>query len=174
MFEATIIGLPRSRTFWFSQLLTHGDSKCFHCYPMYDNEIPEGKRLFNSTCHPYEGIEGKLVIIERPVPEAYESFMKFAHNMPKNFDKRYYRAIVRQFHFLQSLKGLHVKYDQINDRIDEILAYIGVDLPKEWIEQCLNTNMQTGDNDMNFSGTLRPPIIRPQSLMGTFQAQSPS
>jgi len=133
MIESTIIGLPRSRTFWFSQLLTHGDNHCFHCYPMYGDAIPIDKRLFNSTCHPSEGIIGKLVVIERPVPEAFESFMAFGQNLPKNFDRRYYRALVRQHKFIRSLSGFHVKYAEINDRLDEILAYIGVTLPKRWI-----------------------------------------
>jgi hypothetical protein len=163
--EATIIGLPRSRTFWFSQLLTHGDNHCFHCFPVYDSDAPKGKRLFNSTCYPYDGISGKLVIIERSVCDAHESFMRFGNNIPKGFGKKYHRALVNQFRFLQSLKGLHVKYDEINDRIGEILAYLGVTLPIEWIQQCLSTNMQTSDND--FSPYLSKPMILPQGQMET-------
>jgi len=146
MFEGTIVGLPRSRTFWFSQLLTQGNNYCFHCYPIYDKTIPEGKRLFNSTCYPYDGIAGKLVIIERPVPEAVDSFMKYAQNAPKNFDKKLYRAAVGISKELRQARGLHIKYNEINERLPDILDYLDVSLPDEWITHCLNTNMQSPDN----------------------------
>jgi hypothetical protein len=150
MFEGTIVGLPRSRTFWFSQLLTYGDNFCYHCYPIYDKTIPEGKRLFNSTCYPYEGISGKLVIIERPVPEAVDSFMKFALNTPKNFEKKLHRYAVNMSRELRQARGLHIKYNEINERLPEILDYLDVNLPDEWVDKCLKMNMQTPDNDMSF------------------------
>jgi hypothetical protein len=145
MFQGTVVGLPRSRTYWFSQLLTYGDNHCFHCYPIYDKEVPEGKVLFNSTCYPYEGIEGKLVIIERDVPEAVSSFMKFAENTPKHFDKKLHRYAVRMSRELRQAKGLHIKYNEINERLPEILDYLNVNLPDEWVAKCLDTNMQSPD-----------------------------
>jgi hypothetical protein len=47
---------------------------------------------------------------------------------------------------LRQAKGLHIKYNEINERLPEILDYLNLSLPDEWVASCLKTNLQSPDN----------------------------
>ena len=50
-----ITGFPRSRTAWFANFFTYGDSFCFHEAIKYSNELWNIRELFESTSKLYVG-----------------------------------------------------------------------------------------------------------------------
>ena len=147
MIRSTLVGLPRSRTYWFSQLLTYQDYHCFHCYPYYKVEVPEGKILLNSTCVPYSGIGGDPVIIERDLEESVDSFLKFIKvPMSQLAIESMYTHTMAALDELRAKPHLDVKYEDIDDRLEEILAYMGVELPASRVLEFQKINLQTSDD----------------------------
>lgn len=143
-FEGSIVGLPRSRTYWFSRLLTHGDIHCFHDYHSYEYDIPPDKRLFNSSCSPWNKQTGRLVIVHRDRDEAEASFKQFQNDTIPDIEVT--RAFNLGAAILPKWSGLHVAYNDINDRIYEILLHIGVSFPSWWVDSMLTHNLQSTDN----------------------------
>lgn len=142
--EGTVVGLPRSRTFWFSQLLTYGTYFCYHDYYSYKYpEPPDGKFIYNSTPNPYTPMDGKVVIIERDWFEAEDAFYRFIGRVAPIG----YRGLFEDWLLLLKKKqGLHVSYEDIDERIDEILAYLEIDLPRAWIDYLTTKNLQSTDD----------------------------
>lgn len=100
-----IVGLPRSRTAWLANLLTYGDSFCFHEALAQVSSPQELPALFHSKAFPrgwYREVvgdadpsvpmfhveiaelfpEAKYVFIERPYDEALASYLTFIRDNP--------------------------------------------------------------------------------------------
>jgi hypothetical protein len=140
-FDFTIVGLPRSRTYWFSELLTYGDVHCFHDFDAYKYKVPLRKRLGNSSFTPWRKHTGKMVIIERDRIDAEVSYLNFVDEPLGIEGEMFDKAEV----FLNDLEGMRVPYDKINERIVEILNYIGVDIPMGRIEEFLGRELNSPD-----------------------------
>ena len=145
--SGTIVGLPRSRTYWFSKLLTYNEYHCFHCYPHYDEDVPSGKMLFNSTCIPFSGIGGDLIIVERDFRESVDSFINFIQTpISVKEVENLYQHTYRELERLKSLPHMLIKYEDVDSRIYEILGRLGVDMPDSRVLEFINTNYQSPDN----------------------------
>ena len=94
-----ITGLPRSRTGWLANLFTYGPSFCVHDGVMLGHptfcslmEIasrnPEIRHVGNSdsgialTRNPSDYDQCKVIIVERPLEDAYRSFMAYFTSNP--------------------------------------------------------------------------------------------
>lgn len=141
-FEGTIIGMPRSRTFWFSELLTVGDTHCFHDYHAYKYAVPIRKRLFNASFTPWIPHTGKIIVIERDRDEAQRSFLNYVDDVDRCMAAAIFDAA--QSH-LQLIDGLRIAYNDINERIIEIINYLGVDVPMARIEKYINLKLNSPD-----------------------------
>jgi hypothetical protein len=142
-FIATIVGMPRSRTYWFSKLLTEGDVHCFHDYHAYNYPIPLRKHLFNSSFTPWLPHTGKIVVIERDRREAQESFLNFVENPD-------YRHIESIFDACEtSLKdmdaGLRIDYNDVNERLPEIIDYIGLECDQSRMDEYKDKKLNSPD-----------------------------
>jgi len=140
-FEFSIVGMPRSRTFWFSELLTHGGVHCFHDYHAYKYKVPLRKRIGNASFTPWQRHTGKIVIIERDRIDAEVSFLNFIDEPSGLEGDIFDKAEIA----LAELEGLRVNYGEINARIIEILNYIGVDIPMGRVEEYLNKELHSSD-----------------------------
>jgi hypothetical protein len=141
-FQFSIVGLPRSRTYWFSKLLSSEGVHCFHDFHAYKYKIPMRKILGNSSFTPWQKHTGKIVIIERDRIDAEVSFLNYVDNPDalltgKIFDKAE--------ESLAKLEGLRVPYDRINERLIEIINYIGVDVPMDRIERYIDKELHSPD-----------------------------
>lgn len=145
-FHASIVGLPRSRTFWFSQLLTFAPYYCFHDWHSYRKATPANRILLNSSCSPWNKQTGKLVIIERDVNEALESFKRYA-DPSVVFDEG---MLLDQFAIgqecLDALEGMRVKFHQVDKCLPQILTYINVNLPQSYVRHMARHVLNSPDN----------------------------
>jgi len=118
-----ITGLPRSRTAWFAAYLTQGDVLCYH-EAFYNNLPLEGAPYVGTADCGYAlkdwGIgEHKLVVIHRE-PESVASSMR-AIGLEDRFG---YLPVLAEK--LYKLDGLHVDFNEINERLEEIHDYLGL------------------------------------------------
>ena len=146
-FDFTIVGLPRSRTYWFSKLLTYGDVHCFHDYDAYKYKVPMRKRLGNASFTPWLKHTGRLVIIERDRIEAEVSFLNYVDE-PSGHESAIFDKAEDALH---NLTGLRVRYEDINARIFDILEYIGVDIPIERLESFIDKELNSPDTSQEKS-----------------------
>jgi len=144
MFHATIIGLPRSRTFWFSHFLTHGDYHCFHDYESYIYPEVKGKILLNSTPNALSKPVGNTVIIERDWREAMRSMQRFLV-LPYNVQDLA-NCYMKMAEHLETLEGYRVKYEDINTRLPQILKHLDVQIPLNRLLEGRSFNKQSKDN----------------------------
>lgn len=105
-----ITGLPRSRTAWFSAFMTASGYTCIHEGLNNCESIAEYKEKVKSvsdanTGYAYTG----QIIDDRPTLVVH----KYHHETPNEVTKK-----------LKSLKGLHVLFDEIDERISEIFTHL--------------------------------------------------
>lgn len=139
-----ITGLPRMRSAWFSAYLTTGDVFCY--YEAIKDSLPLNgyKHTGTADCgyllRPewVESIgEHKLVVIHRNLNDVLESAEELGLTanielLPYLNDKLY------------ELDGLHVDFDDINDRLLEIHNYIGLPcFNKDRANMFINMKIQT-------------------------------
>ena len=145
--SGSIVGLARSRTYWFSELLTYGSYHCFHCHPYYGEDIPEDKILLNSTCVPSDHHTGRVVVIERELEDSMNSFLKYikAPLSQEVFNAMYINSLV-SLEEAKKVAQLVVKYEDIDDKIWDILDCLNVTLPESWVRMMINTPLQSPDD----------------------------
>jgi len=109
-----IIGLPRSRTYWLSQFLG-----CLHegiyYYPKYSDFLKSDHSGDSTTVLPLirnQIRNEKKVIIHRDVKDVDKSLIKL-FGITKDFSS--WR--------LHEEDGLHIEFNEINDRLEEIWDY---------------------------------------------------
>jgi hypothetical protein len=146
-FDFSIVGMPRSRTFWFSELLTYGGVHCFHDYHAYKYRDPLRKRIGNASFTPWQRHTGKIVIIERDRIEAEVSFLNFIDEPSGREGEIFDKAEAA----LSDLDGLRVKYNDINARLVEILNYINVDIPMGRVEEYTKRSLNSLDTSQDKS-----------------------
>jgi hypothetical protein len=143
-----VTGLPRSRTAWLANFLTHRNAFCHHeamngCHSVdeylglmnmdYDFVGNSDCGLFLSPCL----IDGPLVIIERDINEVEDSLSEI-------FNGIYVRQYCEQAQEkLDQLNGLRIPFDDINDNLEEIWCHcIGDGFDGRRAEQLKNFNIQ--------------------------------
>ncbi len=141
-FHATIVGLPRSRTFWFSELLTHGDYHCFHDYHSYRYPPIEGKILLNSTPNPLTPIEGNTVVIIRDMKAAERSLLRFLEDPDEEFIREAIELVASRLHLID---GYRVRYEDINTNLPQILKHLDVEIPITRAKEFVAYNRQSKD-----------------------------
>jgi hypothetical protein len=141
-FQYSIVGLPRSRTYWFSQLLTFGDNHCFHDFHAYSYKIPKRKNLGNCSFTPWQKHTGKVIIIERDRVDAEVSFLNFIDKPDIELTEKIFDKAEES---LTELEGLRIPFDRINERIFDIINYIGIDVPMDRIEKFLDMKLESDD-----------------------------
>lgn len=141
-FQFSIVGLPRSRTYWFSKLLTFGGYHCFHDFHAYKYRVPLRKALGNASFTPWQRHTGKVVIIERDRIEAEVSFLNYVDEPDEELTGNIFNAAEKA---MEGLEGLRVKYEDVDKRLDEILAYIGVSIPQSRIDEFKLTTLNSPD-----------------------------
>lgn len=128
MGKFVITGLPRSRTAWFSAYLSTGDTFCHH-EAIYHN-LPmdlEGYANVGNSDSGYvlrpqwgeEQDEHKIVVIHRDIDEVRASLAAVGV-----FDAR--ELLLDCSDKLEDLHGMHMNFNQVNDKLEDIHNYIGV------------------------------------------------
>jgi len=123
-----VLGLPRSRTAWLANFLTYSDITCSHEGINGCRTLTEYKKQFkdnsgdSNTGLAYFDFESlfedfKTIIIDSSVRKSIE-FSKATYGI-NNHDK-----IIKLKKRLDSLKGLHVRLDEIDGRLEEIWDYV--------------------------------------------------
>lgn len=120
--------MPRARSAWLAAYFTTNESICFH------EKLSEGDEEFNralNTEYKYTGfsdtsiclrpdlITGKCVVIHRDLKEVINSLMKFTI-LTDEIINELKKAESR----LSAIKGLHINYHEIDNRLEEIHNYL--------------------------------------------------
>jgi len=137
-----ITGLPRSRTAWFAAYFTACGYKCAHegingCGSIMEYEEKMDKYDGNSDSgamlYPFKG---KTVIIERDIDEVKKSLVRCFGDVEEN------NLIYSMKRKLDKLKGLRIKYNDIDDRLQEIHEYcVGNTYKSEVADMFKNMNI---------------------------------
>ena len=144
-----ILGLPRSRTAWLANFLTYDGNYCHHeaingCSSVdeYRNKISGcGDSTTNTLMFDYENDfpDSKIVIIHRDVKKSIE-FAKdaFKTDMTEMLEKANER--------LDVINGLHILFDDINDRLQDIWGYLfDSEFDEKRAGMLVNLNIQLND-----------------------------
>lgn len=123
MIKFLVLGLPRSRTAWLSVFLSHDGNYCHHegingCRSLSEYYAKVDGYGDSTTagmlCY---GLDVPTLIIERDPSYAIkycEEVFRYSGDVP-----------MRDLRFrLNRVKGLRVHFDTINDRLEEIWAYL--------------------------------------------------
>lgn len=108
-----VLGMPRSRTYWLSQFLGCTHEGLWY-YPNYKEFLDTGQSD-STTCYPWikDYIKDyKKVVIHRDEEDVKKS-LKGLFGI--DFDCSSYD--------LDNIEGLHIQYDDINNRLEQIWDY---------------------------------------------------
>lgn len=117
-----VTGLPRSRTAWFSLYLDceHEAMEGLSREEFYSLDIKGDSDCGLFLTDFQDHWDAPTVVIRRPPEAVVSSLKRIGYDMDltmmQNVDSR-----------LDSIQGLHVPFDQINDRLEEITTYLGVE-----------------------------------------------
>lgn len=115
-----IAALPRSRTKWLSNFLTYGGAFCCHEGEYFDQASGYTYLGDANTTFCLYGVpcEGPIVVIRRNKNDVIESLIRifgYPDKMPE---------IVGLLETgLNNINGLHINYNDINERLEEIWQY---------------------------------------------------
>jgi hypothetical protein len=123
-----VLGLPRSRTAWLANFLTYGDITCTHeglngCMSLneYKDKFTKNSGDSNTGLAYFEFeplfIDFKKIIIDSGIRKSVE----FAR---KTYGRDSFDQIVKLKKRLDSIKGLHVPYHDIDDNLELIWDYV--------------------------------------------------
>lgn len=144
-----VLGLPRSRTAWLANFLTYDGLFCYHeglngCNSIGDYVDKIGTNGDSNTGLMFFDFEpyfkdSKIIVIDSDIDKS----IKFAKKVFKE-DISDAMAIAKAS--LDKIKGLHIKYEEINDRLDAIWSYVS-DKPmnKKRAENLTKLNIQVND-----------------------------
>ena len=145
-----IAGMPRCRTKWFSEYLSAYDGiTCHHealngplsKQEFYDVMEQDGNignsdsGLFITDFQQRWPSAPTVVLLRDPV-EAAESVSRLLGHMPS------LGLLEAQFKAATQLQGLHVWFEDINDRIEEIHDYLGIPFDAKLYEKYTIENIQ--------------------------------
>lgn len=143
-----VIGLPRSRTAWLANFLTHQGNFCYHegmngCPTIQDYKNKLGKAKGDSSTGLMlldmnkEFPKAPKVIIDSDV-EASIEFAKEVYNVD---NPEYFYGLQEK---LNEIEGLHIKFEDINDRLEDIWKHlIGTGYDADRAELLKEMNIQT-------------------------------
>jgi hypothetical protein len=143
-----ITGMPRMRSAWFAAYLTQGDVLCYH-------EAIHSEETLQTAGYSHVGtadsgyilspdwIEAapahKLVIVHRPVDDVVRSLKGIGQS-----DTRWLLEAMGPK--LRQLEGLHIEFDDINDKLEDIHDYLGLPgYDEERADLFANLNVQSQD-----------------------------
>ncbi len=136
MAKFVITGLPRSRTAWFAAYLTHGDTFCHHEAIFHNKSMDlEGYANVGDSDSGYvlrpewgpEQGNHRIVVIHRDIDEVRASLAAVGI-----FDAR--SLLLDCDDKLDELKGFHVNFNHINDKLEDICHYIKVPYDRDRAE----------------------------------------
>lgn len=114
-----IVALPRSRTYWLSVFLDCVHEGLYY-YPNYADFLKSGNRGDSTTTHllikDFLKNEEKKVIIHRDIDEVRRSLYGLFGNINLDYLSEAQEELAKE-------DGLHIGYNQIDDRIEEIWHY---------------------------------------------------
>jgi len=121
-----ITGLPRTRTAWFAAYFSQGKTICYHEATAHGNNMKNPNYHHVGTADSGYVLmpewvetlgEHKIVTIHRPVDDVAESLSDI------NQDNTMW-LLNRMVPILETLPGLHVDYNDVNNRLREIHHYL--------------------------------------------------
>ncbi len=169
-----ILGLPRSRTQWLSNFMTYSGSFCYHellskvsSYDDYKTTMSDIDYSFvgdSDTAGLYisslpEFKNTKKVIIHRDTSDVLDELYSLFGFCSKRTERIYeYNNI------LEKEEGLHIKFDEIDDNLEDIWNHL-VSLPydKKRANELLNMNIQIKDTDFIKQDSLLETLIKKES-----------
>lgn len=159
-----ILGLPRSRTLWFSQLFTFDDIECKHEYfsKHEKRDLIPGVRGYSDTnpliATDMDYGDSPVLIIERDIDDVIDSVSK-AFDKPEGI-VCWHGAIARYIdtykYALDSVMPkncLRVDFESINDSLPEIWKFLLPDIPVDTarIEMAKNKIIKTNNRNIQDS-----------------------
>lgn len=136
MAKFVITGLPRSRTAWFAAYLTNGDTFCHHEAIFHNKSMDlEGYANVGNSDSGYvlrpewgpEQDTHRIVVIHRDIDEVRTSLAAVGI-----FDAR--ELLLDCDDKLDELKGFHVHFNHINDKLEDICNFIQVPYDRDRAE----------------------------------------
>ena len=142
MGKFVITGLPRSRSAWFSAYLSNGNVRCYH-EAFYNRIALNGYEHVGTADCGYLLVpdlvkalgEHKLVIIHRDPKDVAESVA--AVGLPDEIG-----FLPELAEMLEKLSGLHIGYNDIDERLEEMHEYLDIPYDAVRAEQFKQLNIQ--------------------------------
>lgn len=144
-----ITGLPRSRTAWFSAFMTASGHPCLHEGMNNCTSLSEYKKKIRNTSDSNTG----LVFIGIP-----EQRPTLVIHRPERHEGTYDNVD------LNDIKGLHVMFDEIDSRIDEIFNYL--------TGEKIDWNIYNAFKDLNITTTIEMNIEAAKALLNEVSEQA--
>jgi len=128
MAKFVITGLPRSRTAWFAAYLTNGDTFCHHEAIFHGKSMDlEGYANVGNSDSGYvlrpqwatEQDDHRIVVIHRDIDEVRASLAAVGV-----FDA--WDLLLDCASKLDDLKGMHMNFGQVDEKLEDICNFIGV------------------------------------------------
>lgn len=138
MVRYMIIGMPRSRTTWFANLFTTGSSICMHdAFGYYNldqlNNMYKDKYFGISDTSIY--LAGDIYLNKIPIKKV------IIHRSQRDIEASMGGSVFKKD--MRGINGLHVDYDDIDDRIEEIWNYcLNIPFDKDRYEILKSMNVQ--------------------------------
>lgn len=152
-----IAALPRSRTAWLSTMFCTKDSFCFHEAFSRFGEIPLRTERYvgtSETCIDLIPKDGRTLIVHRDITDCFNSALS-SFEVPMGIDRDEYKKVLLDTLImtnkgLDKIEGLHVNFEDIDNRIVEIWRYLipGVALDKHRLNEMSNFNVQIIETDL--------------------------
>jgi hypothetical protein len=145
-----VIGLPRSRTAWLANFLTYDGNFCYHegvggCSTIeeYKDKLGKDKGDSNTGLMMFDFEkyfpDVKVIVIDSTIDNAVE----FAE---KVYGTDIKKSMLKAKDRLDSIKGLHISLDDINDSLKKIWEYVSVKpFNKDRADMLVKLNIQVND-----------------------------
>lgn len=144
-----VLALPRSRTAWLANFLTYGDLFCHHdglegvsSLEEYRDKVTgkgdsnTGLVMFNFKKH---FPDAKVIIIDSSI-DASVKFIKEHYSVDSHNEMTFMKKK------LDSFEGLHIAYEDINERLQDIWEYVSDEpFDKERAKMLLKLNIQINE-----------------------------
>lgn len=151
-----ILGLPRSRTAWLANFMTYGGSFCYHELMTQSKSVREMKNKLDLE-YQYTGFADTAAHL---VHKEFDCPKVVIHRNVKDSNYSSQKLYDTGFDFTEILKaaeaelylvdGLHIRFDEINDRLEDIWTYC-TDLPFDHKRAELLKDMKIETNKIHFS-----------------------
>lgn len=139
-----ITGFPRTRSAWFAAYLTSGTTYCYHEATFTDEDLDlPGYENVGSSDSGYllrpewasRNMPDKTVIIHRDIDIVEASLKRIGVENTRMLLETMEPA-------LEQLEGLHINFDEINDRIEDVHDYLQIEYDPKRAELFAKMNIQ--------------------------------